>query len=99
MIENMKLKNLLIIACVFLLLALLPMPYGYYQLLRLIVCGVSIWAIMSGCDRNETLILLFVLVVLLYNPIFVVHFDRTIWSVLNVLTAVFFCYSAKITCK
>ena len=92
----MKYKTGLIVASVCLLLALLPMPYGYYQLLRLIVCGVSIWAAISTSKTNQTLTVLYVLVALLYNPIFIIHFDRSTWAIINVLTVLFFGYAGKI---
>ncbi len=91
----MKYKTGLIVASVCLLLALLPMPYGYYQLLRLIVCGVSIWAAISTSKTNQTLTVLYVLVALLYNPIFIIHFDRSVWGVINIITALFFGYASK----
>lgn len=91
----MKYKTGLIVASVCLLLALLPMPYGYYQLLRLIVCGVSIWAAISTSKTNQTLTVLYVLVALLYNPIFIIHFDRSVWGVINIITALFFGYTSK----
>lgn len=91
----MKYKTGLIVASVCLLLALLPMPYGYYQLLRLIVCGVSIWAAISTYKTNQTLTILYALVALLYNPVFIIHFDRSTWAIINVLTVLFFGYAGK----
>ena len=95
----MNYKTGLIVAGICLLLALLPMPYGYYQLLRLIVCGVSIWAAVSTSKTNQTLTIFYILIALLYNPIFIVHFDRSTWGIINVLTVLFFGYAGKISRK
>ena len=95
----MKYKTGLIVASVCLLLALLSMPYGYYQLLRLIVCGVSIWAAISTSKTNQTLTVLYVLVALLYNPIFIIHFDRSTWGIINILTVLLFGFTGKIFSK
>ena len=91
----MNYKTGLVIAIVCLLLALLPMPYGYYQLLRLIVCGVSIWGAVLTHNNNPTLCVLYILFALLYNPLFVIHFDRSVWGVINIITALFFGYASK----
>ena len=95
----MNIKIVLLIACVMLLVALLPMPYGYYQVLKLVVCGVSIWGAILSYNRNSVLCILYILCALLYNPVFVVHFDRSIWGIINVITALFFGYATKITRK
>lgn len=91
----MNYKTGLVVASVCLLLALLPMPYGYYQLLRLIVCGVSIWAAISTSKTNQTLTIIYALVALLYNPIFIIHFDRSTWGIINILTVLLFGLTGK----
>lgn len=91
----MNIKAVLLVSCILLLAALLPMPYGYYQLLRLIVCGVSIWGAVLTHKNNPTLCVLYILFALLYNPLFVIHFDRSVWSVINIITALFFGYASK----
>ena len=78
-----------------LLLALLPLPYGYYQLLRLVVCAASLWlAINLGSETRMALAIAFGFLALLYNPIFPIHFGRSAWSFINVLTAPPFAWAA-----
>ena len=73
-----------------LILALLPWPYGYYKLLRLIVCLVSVW-LAYGQWRLDNAISGWVVALgataILYNPLFPIHLTREIWSVLNLITA------------
>lgn len=71
--------------------ALLPMPYGYYQFLRLIVCGAAILGAIDANQRGDqpSLIVLAMLAVL-YNPVFRIHLDRETWGMINVATAAAF---------
>ena len=86
----MNLKTGLFVASVCLVLALLPMPYGYYQMLRLIVCGVSVWGAVLAFNKNNIFPVLYGVFALLYNPIFIIHFDRATWEIINILTMLFF---------
>jgi hypothetical protein len=71
-----------------LVIALAPLPYGYFMLLRLVVCGAAVWlayTLMAG-RRSQGMGWAFVGVALLYNPVFRVHFEREIWMILNLAT-------------
>jgi hypothetical protein len=77
------------ILCVLLLLwALNPNnPYGYYVLLRWICSATFAYlAFHSFQSRLVPWVWVFGTAAGLYNPIFSVHLDRTIWSVVNVVT-------------
>ncbi len=68
-------------------LALLPLPYGYYQLLRLVVCGSSAWIAWARYrEQRWGWFAVFAVVALAYNPLFRVHLAREIWSVANLVT-------------
>ena len=85
------------IAAVALLLALAPWPYGYYLLLRVIVCGAGIFCGITLWNTNEqgrALSIALFVTSLLFNPFIPAHLTRTIWSVLNVMGAVLFGYVA-----
>lgn len=73
-------------------IALAPMPYGYYMLLRLVVCGASAaiaWSRFSVSPGSMWGVI-FTGAALVFNPIFPVHFSREIWAVFNLATAVVF---------
>lgn len=90
----MSVKNLhpilWIAAVTLLLVALLPLPYGYYVFLRLAICagalllavaeyhdhGVSIWTLVLG------------VLVLLFNPVIPVYLTRDIWVPIDAGAAV-----------
>ena len=71
--------------------ALMDMPYGYYQLLRLLVCGVCIYLAVRDAESGRVG-WAWVLggVAVLYNPIFRIHLNREIWSIVNVATICLF---------
>lgn len=73
------------------LLALLDMPYGYYQLLRLVVAAASVFIAVAAWQRGSHLaVIAFGLLALIYNPIAPLHLKREMWEFVNVGTAVFF---------
>ena len=76
-----------------LIAALLPWPYGYYGLLRLVVfvvCGWMAYEQWRFDDAVSGWVVAFGGVALLYNPFIPVHLTREIWSVVNIATAVLF---------
>ncbi len=70
---------------------LLPMPYGYYMLLRLFFCGISLYMLSSV--RRVRAVEKWVLVGLavLYNPLVPVELgSKLLSSILNIGTVVYF---------
>ena len=80
-------------------IGLLPMPYGYYFLSRLVVCGCAIYyAIQFSGQSDTTLVWIFGFFAVLYNPIIPIHLGaKGLWIVVNLITAgVFFANKDKI---
>ena len=65
-------------------------PYAYYTLLRVLVCGVSIGAIVMLRADFPGLAAAFVLVALLFNPIIPVYLDKAVWVIIDIAAAIFF---------
>ena len=82
-------KTASIIAAIMLLLALASWPYGYYQLLRIVVCGTAGYGayLASQADQHPWMWLLGA-VAILFNPILPIHFDRSVCRILDIVTAV-----------
>ena len=79
------------ICCIMLGIAILPiMPYGYYMLLRVVICGVCLWQAITIYNKTSELPVGLCLVALLYNPIFSVHLTRGVWTILNIGTLIYF---------
>ena len=85
------------ISAIMLLIAILPLPYGYYILLRWVVC---ISAIFSAWVANElkkkSWLFLMAIIALLFNPIFPVFLDKGTWVVIDFIVATLFFSSTKI---
>ncbi|WP_407077091.1 DUF6804 family protein [Xanthomonas campestris] len=71
-----------------LLLALIPsMPYGYYPVLRWIVCASCIWlATLAHRRQQEAWTWSWAVLAGIYNPIISIHASREVWSVVNIVT-------------
>ena len=73
------------------LLALMDMPYGYYQLLRLVVAAASAVIAVAAWQRaSHAAVIAFGLLALIYNPIVPLHLKREIWEWVNIGTAAAF---------
>lgn len=77
-----------------LVLAILPLPYGYYSLLRLFVTGISAFlahrefTLNSGSKNAWGWVLAGM--VLLYNPIIPFYLTKGVWIILNLISAAIF---------
>ena len=80
-----------IIAAVMLLLALAPFPYGYYQLLRLVVCGVSLYVAFAAFNWQKMwAVWVFGFVAILFNPLIPIHLSREIWQTIDIVCTALF---------
>jgi hypothetical protein len=78
-------RPLIFVTIAAVLIALLPLPYFYYQLLLFLVCGVCAFA---AYELRDSLLMPWLLgvVAVVYNPIVPIHLGREIWTVVNVVT-------------
>lgn len=88
----MNKQTWLIVACIILGVALLPLPYGHYQFLRIFICGMSVWLLFDNYNKNINMPIGLFITTIMYNPIFKIHFDRPVWSVVNIITLIYFIY-------
>ena len=65
---------------------------GYYTLLRLVVCGCSIYYAYHLYEREDrTYVWIFGFFTVLYNPIMPIYlYEKSLWTVVNVITAFVF---------
>ncbi len=78
------------ISIIMLLLAIPPIwPYGYYTLLRLVVCGTSAFIAYTAHTLNKQ-VLTYTLgfIALLFNPLIPIHLDKELWSVIDLIAAI-----------
>ncbi|MHC4538055.1 MAG: DUF6804 family protein [Planctomycetota bacterium] len=80
-----------VIAALMLFGALGNWPYGYYQLLRFVVCGISIFvAFMAYQWQQLWAMWLFGVVAVLYNPLIPIHLPKQVWHTIDVTCAFLF---------
>jgi hypothetical protein len=83
----MSTKKLSLILIPILLACLLPMPYGYYQLVR--VVATAAFAFLAYQERGNNLLWVFIGLALLFQPFEKVALGRTLWNVVDVVVAIF----------
>jgi uncharacterized membrane protein len=82
-----------VVPIVMLVIALGAMPWGYYQLLRLVVAATcAIIASIFGREKQNSgasaLFIVFIMLALAYNPFIPLRLGRGAWEILNVATIV-----------
>lgn len=74
------------------LIALVPLPYGYYIFLRVVLCTAAAYLAWTEYEEVKAVngwIVGLVVLSIVYNPIIRVHLTREIWSGINVATVAF----------
>ena len=88
-------NNLNKIVAVLLLIAMLPLPYAYYQLLRIVVTIVAAIYAYSFYENNHMpKAIIFGVIVLIWNPIFPIYMDKSVWLILDIIGAVIFYFGS-----
>jgi hypothetical protein len=88
-------KTLKIIFAVLLFLCLAPMPYGYFQFVRLSGALLfAYFALIANKEGSEGLKILYIALAILFQPFFKISFEREVWNLIDVVVGVFLLYSA-----
>lgn len=89
--NNISITPPIIISIIMLLLAIFPLPYGYYTILRLVVCvtaGFLAWY--SYKQQKLTWMWAMGVIALIFNPIIPLHLRKELWVVVDVIVAIVF---------
>ena len=71
------------------LICLFQLPYGYYQLLRfLFVVGFAILAYYEYERKNIPLVIVYVALMVLFQPLATIPLGRQLWMIVDVVVAV-----------
>ncbi|WP_390687646.1 DUF6804 family protein [Ferruginibacter albus] len=82
-------KNLIAgIISIILILCLFRMQYGYYTFVR-ISCFILFLIMASFYKINSLWSTIYLLLAVLFNPIFPVHFNRFAWNIIDGVVAVY----------
>jgi hypothetical protein len=83
------LRFALAVAVVSLVLAPFDWPYGYYQLLRIIVTGAIIWLLVEVREESHPAeVIILSLLAISYNPVFKISMERDVHTVINFVTII-----------
>jgi len=80
-----------IVPAILLVVAILPLPYGYYTFTRVVVCLACIVLAYSAYEPSGAPMVwavAFVLIAILFNPIIPIHLKKQTWAYLDVGAAV-----------
>lgn len=82
------------IASVMLFIAILPLPYGYYQLLRFAICGIGAFIAYRAYElKRRSWVWIMGIIAFLFNPLIPVHLDKATWSFIDFIVAIIFLVS------
>ena len=83
--------------------AVLRLPYEYYEVLRVVVTIAAVWIackhfywnrICGGWLKKPThMIFVFAIIAILFNPIIPVHLSKGLWVVIDLVAAFIFFYA------
>lgn len=83
-----------LIAILLLVLAFRHNPYGYYILLRWIICASFAYCAIKAYDRrNESWAWIFGISAAIYNPIATLHLGRSVWAMVNTASIIMILFS------
>lgn len=91
-----KIRPAFVAIAVLSLIALLPLPYGYYMFLRIAVSLGSGAAIYYGFKQEKVPPWAWasIATAILFNPIIPIHLTREIWMIFNIASAALFGFIA-----
>ena len=71
--------------------AVAPLPYGYYQFLRWITCGVAVFIAFEAYSWKKIWATwVFGIIAVLFNPLIPVHLTKEIWQPIDLVCALLF---------
>lgn len=80
-----------LVPTILLIVSLAPLPYGYYQFLRLAVSISAGVIVYSNFNEGRPLwTCMFGIICILFNPIFPIHLSRELWIPIDIATAAIF---------
>ena len=73
-----------------LFVAVLPLPYAYYEILRVVVCLgalymlVKEWPLLEGQTKG-----VFIVLAVLFNPFSPIYLSKIIWMIIDIVAGVY----------
>ncbi len=92
------LQTFLVVATVVLFIAVIPIwPYGFYTMLRLLVCGVTAYVAYKSKQIKslEAHKVPLIIIAVLFNPLIPVYLVRTIWLPIDIGIGIYLIFLAR----
>lgn len=87
-------KGIKILLSVLLLVCLLKMPYGYYQLIRFLSTGAFLYFAFIENERgNRNNVFIYAALAALFQPFLKINLGREIWNVVDVIVTVYLLFT------
>ena len=78
-----------LILSILFLLCLADMPYGYYELVRIVgLIGFSLLAYQASQKENKTEMIIYIGLALLFQPFLKIALGRELWNVVDVVVTI-----------
>jgi len=82
-------KIIKIVLAVLFFLCLLDMPYGFYQFVRFVaLVGFGILAFKANEKGNQTEMIVYGVLALLFQPLFKIALGRELWNIIDVIVGI-----------
>jgi hypothetical protein len=81
-------KAIKIILVLLLLACLLDMPYGYFMIVRFLATCSFLYFSYNSRNRNNNGVILYLVLALLFQPIFKITLGRFVWNLVDVVVAI-----------
>lgn len=81
-----------IVLALLLFICLLDMPYGYYQMVRLL--GLVSFSALAYYSNNKAEIIIYISLALLFQPLFKISLGRELWNVVDIIVGVGLIFSS-----
>ncbi|WP_233885957.1 DUF6804 family protein [Tenacibaculum piscium] len=86
----MKKSNIIkIVLAVLFFLCLVDMPYGFYQFVRFVaLIGFGILAFQANEKGNQTEMIIYGILALLFQPLFKIALGRELWNIIDIIVGI-----------
>ena len=90
-------KLIKIILAILFLMCLIDFPYGFYQIVRFsALIGFGILALKAFEKNNQTEMIIYIILALLFQPLIKITLGRTLWNIVDVTVALYLLYEVLI---
>jgi hypothetical protein len=80
---------------ILLILAVFSWPYGYYIFLRWAISAIAVYVAYALSESKDNKLWIFVGVMVVFNPVVPIYLERSLWIVIDFVSAGFFLAFSK----